>query len=351
MRQWNKPLLIAALLILVCLLFVPGFAQNCPNNQPPCFRDQIPMSGHGGAASLPPDYYTPCGCADDNRRVIIVRIDQSWNVDSNGNSTPGNTNVNVWNATVGAIDSWNNAQDAYGNKTGYFLALDQSGGVGAPDIVITRQQPATSPWAEITRVYPFEMHLAPINGSLGSGVFTLNDLTGRVAHELGHRLGLTHATQNCPSVMRVSNVDGTRAAGTNNVGPTDVLQVNNNLRDDKRPGCNGSLSNTSDEDDEAGGDSGGGGCESIDADGDGFNSCVDCNDNHYDPSNNCDPSDGGGGGCTSCDCYYEYGYIDYEGSGGDGYQCWYRYKYQRYVCNGQVMGEWAEYEGEYCDEL
>jgi len=67
--------------------------------------------------------------------------------------------------------------------------------------------------------------------------------------------------------MRISNVDGTRAAGTNNVGPTDVLQVNNNLRDDKRPGCNGSLSNPPrDEDDEAGGDSGGG-CETIDADG------------------------------------------------------------------------------------
>src|SRR5437660_123146 len=93
------------------ILVVATIAQTCPYDQPLCYFDQNPMPGHGGAGSLPPDRYTPCNCPDDNRRVITIRIDGSWDVDPNGNATPGNTNVNIWNAAQCASNQWNAAQD------------------------------------------------------------------------------------------------------------------------------------------------------------------------------------------------------------------------------------------------
>lgn len=304
------------------------------------------MPGHGGAGNLPSDRYTPCNCPDDNRRVITIRIDGSWDVDPNGNATPGNTNLNVWNAAVCSANQWNTAQDPWGNKTGYYFVIDQSGQFGSPDITITNRQPAASGYASLNRAYPYSMSLSPSNGNLNGGQFTSQDLCGRIGHELGHTIGLGGVQTACASIMRGVNNNGTRPV--NQVGPTDVLQVNNNLRDDMRGNCAASvLTDPGEEEDDIGG-GGGGGCETIDADGDGWNSCVDCNDNQYDPSNNCDPGDPGSG-CypDPCGCYYSYGYVYYSNAN----ECWDKYYVEQYICDGQVMWQSYTYEGEYCEYL
>src|SRR5215472_14878824 len=93
----------------ILFVAVRALSQACPPNQPPCLKDRIPMIGHGAAGNLAASF--GCNCPGDSRRVITVAINASWDVDPQGNSTPGNTNVNVWKATVCAVSAWNNAHD------------------------------------------------------------------------------------------------------------------------------------------------------------------------------------------------------------------------------------------------
>jgi hypothetical protein len=129
---------ICVAVICVGLITDHVYQQACAPTQPPCISDRIPMNGHGGAKDLPASF--GCNCQGDNRRVISVSIGSSWDVDPQGNSTPGNTNVNVWNATACAISAWNDAQDNYGNKTGYYLVIDQSGQLGSTSDVTIKNK-------------------------------------------------------------------------------------------------------------------------------------------------------------------------------------------------------------------
>ena len=91
----------------------------CGTNNPQCENDVTPYAGHGPASSLPTEL---CGnCSGDSRRVVVVRIDSSWD------SSPGHTNSNIWAALNCAINNWNSATDGASppNKTGYYLVLDQ----------------------------------------------------------------------------------------------------------------------------------------------------------------------------------------------------------------------------------
>jgi hypothetical protein len=118
-----------AVLCVIFLITGIGYPQDCP----PCKKNQNPLPGHGAAANIP-----SCACPNDNRRVILVTIGGGWNVDPNGNSTPGQTNVHIWNAVTCAIAAWNTAQDQFGNKTGYYFVLDQNGQYGSTDVKIQR---------------------------------------------------------------------------------------------------------------------------------------------------------------------------------------------------------------------
>jgi hypothetical protein len=86
--------------VIILLIVAASYPQICP----PCHKNVNPLRGGGAARTLPSDKYTPCGCADDNRRIIRVNITSSWDIDAGGNSTPGRTNEYVWAAVQCAVD-------------------------------------------------------------------------------------------------------------------------------------------------------------------------------------------------------------------------------------------------------
>lgn len=236
--------------ILGATLSVSSQSPTCPAGQPVC-HTITPMGGHGTASGLPAGFN--CNCPSDGRRVINIFIDPSWGT---------TTNARIWNAVQCAVNKWNNATDGANppNKTGYYLQVDQNRQIAnPPDITIKNQTPSTSPFASSTLTPSgWEMRLAPINATLSAGSHPDEDVCGRVAHELGHILGLNGISTDCFSVMHASNTDGTRSWNT--VTANDVFQVNRNLDNTTR--TNGyckppqNLSDTPGE--EGGGDPGGG---------------------------------------------------------------------------------------------
>lgn len=212
-------LMVLVLTILGTTLSVSSQSPTCPQGQPVC-HTITPMGGHSTAASLPASFN--CNCPGDGRRVINLLIDPSWGA---------TTNPRIWNAVQCAVSRWNNATDGANppNKTGYYLQVDQAKQIAnPPDITIKNQTPVGSPFAS-TGLTPsgWEMRLAPINATLSAGPHPDEDLCGRVAHELGHVLGLNGISVDCFSIMHSSNTDGTRSWNT--VTANDVFQVNRNL--------------------------------------------------------------------------------------------------------------------------
>lgn len=157
-----------------------------------------------------------------------------------------------------------------------------------------------------------------------------------MAHEVGHSFGL----DNCDTCACGNPQGSTQDAS--------VMSVNCGQGQSNSPqgptACDNAKVDTVGNYGAGSGD-GGGGCENIDADGDGWNSCVDCNDNHYDPSNNCDPGDPGGS-CypDPCGCAYYHGYVYYY---NDYDECWEKHEIEQYVCDGQVMWQSDTNEGCY----
>lgn len=237
------------LILTLCTL---AYGQNCPAGEPPC-KNQTPLVGHGRADALPAEFN--CNCAGDNRRVVTVRIDSSWNVtDSSGT----HTNDNIWNAVQCAINQWNTVRDPTGFRSAYYLVIDQSARVSQPaDITVVNQTPTSGAgFAQTTTSYPYQMRLAPANGNLNGGQFTTTDLCGRVAHELGHKLGITDA--GCASIMNGSNADGTRPHNT--VTANDVYQVNRNFDPTTRTNGYCTAPGTDNNEESTGGDGGGDPC-------------------------------------------------------------------------------------------
>ncbi len=197
----------------------------CSPGNPLCYVDQTPYQGHGPASNLPANLCN--GCGGDTRRVVTIRIDPTW-----GSPT---TNVNIWNGVQCAASRWNNAHDNANppNKTGYHFVVDQGGQLGPADITVVNQVPfgggrartnsdenASSP----TRQNTIQLH--PSNGTLGDGAFTSDDLCGRIAHEIGHNIGIRN-TEECNTIMRGNYGDGTRPV--NHVQSSDVESVNRNF--------------------------------------------------------------------------------------------------------------------------
>src|SRR5262249_24790088 len=149
-----------------------------------------------------------------------------------------------------AINSWNLATDGASpsNRTGYYFVLDQQNltGVSQADIIVTNEDlPGNGKAADdINLSNPSDpnrkntLSLDPVNGNLGGGSFGLSDLCGRIAHELGHLIGLNETTGECNSVMSRTNADGTRVVDS--VQPVDVAQVNQNFNNATRLSCTSS---------------------------------------------------------------------------------------------------------------
>jgi len=222
----KKQILAAVFLILIAgVYFAQTAPPDCQSGSPKCYSDLTPYNGHGPASNLPSSLCS--SCSGDNRRVVVVRIDSSWG---------STTNTNVWNAVNCAINSWNNTTDAFGNKTGYYFVLDQGGatGVSTPDITV-KQDTTQSDLGECdvqvnsgssTRTNNIELSSA--NGTLGNGSFSASDLCGRIAHEMGHLIGLGNNSL-CNTVMRGTQTNGTRLVDS--VQPNDVARVNAQFAD------------------------------------------------------------------------------------------------------------------------
>lgn len=202
-----------------------------------CLSNIEPFQGHGPASSLPAVLCTTC--AGNNRRVVTVRIvtsngtdpsGTSWDYNPSGTLTPGHTNTHVWDAVNCAINQWNSA------GIGYYLVLDQGGHVSGPaDITVSRSTTlstyAFSGMTPGTSNRQDSIILRSDNGNLGGGNFNASDLCGRVAHELGHHLGLVERgpciTSGSESIMSGVNANGTRPV--DNVNTRDVQQVNSHF--------------------------------------------------------------------------------------------------------------------------
>ena len=180
------------------------------------------------------DYKAPQGkgpvSANDRRRILTVAFDASWN------ESPGQTNVHLWNMTERAMQRWNDAMDGYRNKNWAYFMFHNSNHVGEPDVVIRDGVCDASiggGWAciEIDLVNGMEDHsqqsiITIPRHNLTTATVRDEDLIGRVAHELAHKLG-AHGTGECyfdQSILRGSNKDGTR--DQNGVYPADVELVN-----------------------------------------------------------------------------------------------------------------------------
>src|SRR5262249_39627007 len=129
---------IAAVIVLICSTLCAQSPPPCGTGEPKCYTDMTPYNGHGAASNLPTQLCS--NCSGDQRRVIVVRIDSSWG---------STTNANIWNAVGCAVSAWNNATDQYGNKTGYFLVVDQQNltQVATADITI-HQNPNMTGFAQ-----------------------------------------------------------------------------------------------------------------------------------------------------------------------------------------------------------
>jgi hypothetical protein len=173
------------------------------------------MDGHGAA----PD--------NSGRRTITVSIDDSWGTQ---------TNPAVWNAVVAAVAEWNNARDALGHSTGYYFDFNQN--YSNPDIKV-HQAEAPGGCAGTTILGP--PHTMNLPSTFVN--FTADEQRGRVAHEMGHPIGLAdNFDPNCSSIMKGSTSTCNRS--DNHVLPGDVAAVNRNFDPNRAQQCNGASGNT-----------------------------------------------------------------------------------------------------------
>lgn len=187
-----------------------------------------------------------------------------------------------------ALANWNSANGASGNNSGVtFLppTYNSTPLSGTNTMQVTNQPPPTCPTCPgtadgDTTGASRKNALISLNGNQANNLSSWQ-IANIMAHEVGHTFGLDNCT-NCTcgnpqgstpdaSVMSTNCGQGQLSSPQ---GPTTCDNTKTNA-----VGQYGS------------GGGGGGGCESIDADGDGWNSCTDCNDSNYDPLNNC------GGSC------------------------------------------------------
>lgn len=204
-RQLTSLTCKSALVFITSFVFVVVVWAVCPD----CFKDVIPMSGHGAA----PD--------GSGRRVIQIRIDASWGAP---------TNAAIWNGAQNASNEWNNARDAQQNSTAYYLGVNQ--GAPTPDIIIRQGTPAQGACAEISVGGP--PYIMTLPASIAN--LSAEEIRGHVAHEIAHPLGLADA--NSPSCASIMNPAGAGChSSANDVNTNDVAAVNRNFGANRESEC------------------------------------------------------------------------------------------------------------------
>lgn len=179
---------------------------------PDCYYDQTPLGGGHGTAA-------------DGRRILNVYIDPSWN------DTSGAPNSVLSTAVSSASLKWNNAVDNVSNpghsyKTNYYFQPTQS---DHPDFVIVKGAITDPNIAHIDLgSYP---HTITIRADL-IGKLSLDDIAAAIAHEFGHRIGVSEATNtsNCgssDSIMRGHDATTLKPVRTE-VTAGDVFMSNKN---------------------------------------------------------------------------------------------------------------------------
>ncbi len=166
---------------------------------------------------------------------LNVCIDGSWDTSPGS----GQTVNDIWNATQGAVNSWNTARGSNGAASPYSFSLNQN---AACDVKIFSELPAgvQDPLftASITDARTaqgyFKLYLP---GQTWNNAASVDDLKGLVAHELGHPLGLgnskdgvrvgTCSSELAGSIMDSSTINPTYPTGslkspTKNVQARDV---------------------------------------------------------------------------------------------------------------------------------
>jgi hypothetical protein len=229
----SNVVLVFVLLILICCSTILRIYGQCPSGEPRCYKDSNPMPGHGMAKNLPSQFN--CNCPNDERRVITIRIDSSWNIDPNGNPI-NTTNANVKAAVDCGVNMWNAATGTGGSKSPYYFVVDKDQLVhtGNPDIQIRNQPPPVgagfSAWETRTGTAPnytnYWLDLDPKNKDFNGGRFQDLDLCGRIAHEIGHIAGNLSLSPgiNCVSIMTGTYTSGKRPY--NIVATNDVNRAN-----------------------------------------------------------------------------------------------------------------------------
>jgi hypothetical protein len=221
--------------------------------------------------------------AQDGRKIVKVRIDSSWN------QSYGHTTDKIWNATAGcpqcsppikgAIDRWNEAKDSNGDSIPYKFVIDQ--GDTEADIVIVKES-VLGGYAEIDLSRkPHKLSLDPRNANID-----VESVAGRIAHEIGHPLGLNNAETACGgnSIMSEGQTTETGVRTTTKVTPSDAAAVRRNRYTTTE--CTDNFNSFT------------GNEECADSDGDGWSTCAgDCDDGNTFLT----PSDNDGDGCSSCD--------------------------------------------------
>ena len=199
--------LVCSLLVLLSLLNLTIYAV-CP----PCYTDQTPLTGSGGA----PD--------GSGRRIIYIYIDASWDV------SPGHTNDVIWNGVQAGVDKWNAATDgapSY-NKTCYYFQVDQNHPSLAKYNVVKRSSSSIGGGGCAQLVFtpvPYELDLADtLPNSL-----TSDQVGATVAHELGHGIGLANEFV-CVSIMN-GHPQSTCVQITQNVQTIDVKRSDQQCND------------------------------------------------------------------------------------------------------------------------
>ena len=202
-------------------------AQTCP----PCYFNEPPMQGPGCEACQPQG----CGSCPEcgQRRIITMQIHSSWN------NSSGQTNPNIWNGVVAAIQMWNSATDTFGNKTAYCFQLNQT--TSTPDITVTKTAvqggcAETRPLGTWMSGGPFELKLPSANAN-----FSQATVAGRVGHEMGHTIGIAE----CSGSASIMNGAPPNCATnvTNQVQPNDVAKSNQHFNPATRSSCTGDVTN------------------------------------------------------------------------------------------------------------
>lgn len=160
----------------------PPPQQPCP----PCFSDQKPLAPHSNENNG--------GKTSDGRTILHVYIGPTYQTDAGGNYAPGQYNPAILSAVRTAVNMWNNATESNGSHIPYFIDVltPQSGDAPANvDFVINKEDPANMvyPTADINlTIYPHNLRIA-------AGIETKAEavIAAFIAHEIGHRIGLSEA--------------------------------------------------------------------------------------------------------------------------------------------------------------